>query len=403
MRRDCACGGRAARRAWPDSRQAADGSGAARRPRLDRGRHAGGGRARALPASRRVGRPAEELDAGLSGVSQVELPYAEGGTWTRLGILLATPLTLALAAALAFWPSPGRRGPAPWCGARAPGRSLRGVGYLGVAQLGAAPRPGAPGLYRRIPVARAAARLAGRGGGRRGRDRGDGGAARCRAGRLDRAADQVRGLEDLRRRGGRQLRLGPQLRPARLAPERDRAVRGRGRRATVLLEDRRARQLRRLRLDARGRARGQRGRGRGAGARSSRRDDRDGRQRGPVGRGLRGDDPRASLQRARQHRHHARRRGRAGSADGSGWHDRGPGRTADSRLVLPNHRLHARPLRAAPPPPRRPALPACARPLHVAAPPRRRSHGPAGRSRARQPARRRHRSPSHRARARVGP
>ena len=136
-----------------------------------------------------------ELDAGLSGVSQVELPYAEGGTWTRLGILFATPLTLALAAALAFWPSPGRRGPAPWCGARAPGRSLRGVGYLGVAQLGAAPRPGAPGLYRRIPVARAAARLAGRGGGRHGRGRRDGGAARCRAGRLDRAADQVRELE----------------------------------------------------------------------------------------------------------------------------------------------------------------------------------------------------------------
>ncbi len=51
-----------------------------------------------------------ELDAGLSGVSQVELPYAEGGMWTRLGILIAAPLTLALAAAVAFWPSPGRPG-----------------------------------------------------------------------------------------------------------------------------------------------------------------------------------------------------------------------------------------------------------------------------------------------------
>ena len=54
------------------------------------------------------------LEAGLSGVSQVELPYAGPDEWTRLGILLAAPMTVVAAAAIAFWPSPravaGRRG-----------------------------------------------------------------------------------------------------------------------------------------------------------------------------------------------------------------------------------------------------------------------------------------------------
>lgn len=45
------------------------------------------------------------LDAGLAGVSQLELPYEGGANWTRLGILLAAPLVLTLAAAIAFWPS----------------------------------------------------------------------------------------------------------------------------------------------------------------------------------------------------------------------------------------------------------------------------------------------------------
>jgi protein-glutamine gamma-glutamyltransferase len=45
------------------------------------------------------------LEAGLSGVSQVELPYAGPDEWTRLGILLAAPPAVAAAAAIAFWPS----------------------------------------------------------------------------------------------------------------------------------------------------------------------------------------------------------------------------------------------------------------------------------------------------------
>ncbi len=49
-----------------------------------------------------------ELDAGLAGVSQLDLPYAGRAEWTRLGILLAAPVTLAIAAAVAFWPSRAR-------------------------------------------------------------------------------------------------------------------------------------------------------------------------------------------------------------------------------------------------------------------------------------------------------
>ena len=47
-----------------------------------------------------------ELDTGLGGVSKVDLPYEGTSEWTRLGILLAAPLALVAAAALAFWPSP---------------------------------------------------------------------------------------------------------------------------------------------------------------------------------------------------------------------------------------------------------------------------------------------------------
>jgi protein-glutamine gamma-glutamyltransferase len=50
------------------------------------------------------------LDAGLAGISQVDLPYAGVSAWTRIGILLAAPLTLVAAAAVAYWP--GRRRPA---------------------------------------------------------------------------------------------------------------------------------------------------------------------------------------------------------------------------------------------------------------------------------------------------
>jgi protein-glutamine gamma-glutamyltransferase len=45
------------------------------------------------------------LDRGLAGVQGVEWPYSGPDPWIRLTILLAAPLLLALAAALAFWPA----------------------------------------------------------------------------------------------------------------------------------------------------------------------------------------------------------------------------------------------------------------------------------------------------------
>lgn len=46
-----------------------------------------------------------ELDSGLAGVSQVELPYDGPNGWTTLGILLAAPIVVIGAVALALWPS----------------------------------------------------------------------------------------------------------------------------------------------------------------------------------------------------------------------------------------------------------------------------------------------------------
>jgi transglutaminase-like putative cysteine protease len=48
---------------------------------------------------------AARLEIGLQGSSQLDLPYAGEEEWTRLGILLAIPLALGLAAPLAFWPA----------------------------------------------------------------------------------------------------------------------------------------------------------------------------------------------------------------------------------------------------------------------------------------------------------
>ncbi|MDQ3571524.1 MAG: DUF3488 and transglutaminase-like domain-containing protein [Actinomycetota bacterium] len=56
------------------------------------------------------GELAGQLQMGLAGISQVELPYEGADGWRRLGILAAAPLALTLAAALAFWPA--RRLPA---------------------------------------------------------------------------------------------------------------------------------------------------------------------------------------------------------------------------------------------------------------------------------------------------
>jgi transglutaminase-like putative cysteine protease len=46
-----------------------------------------------------------QLDTGLTGISQLELPYEGKAAWTRLGILLAAPVVVTLAGAIAFWPA----------------------------------------------------------------------------------------------------------------------------------------------------------------------------------------------------------------------------------------------------------------------------------------------------------
>ena len=50
------------------------------------------------------------LALGFSGVEQVALPYRGADAWVRLALLCVAPVSLALAAALAFWPGPRRQG-----------------------------------------------------------------------------------------------------------------------------------------------------------------------------------------------------------------------------------------------------------------------------------------------------
>ncbi len=51
-----------------------------------------------------------ELAAGLSGVSEIDTPYAGGNPWTTLGILTAVPLAIAVATTASFWPVGAGRG-----------------------------------------------------------------------------------------------------------------------------------------------------------------------------------------------------------------------------------------------------------------------------------------------------
>ena len=46
----------------------------------------------------------ESLDRGFAGLGSVQWPYDGSEPWTSLVLLLAVPLVLTLAAALAFWP-----------------------------------------------------------------------------------------------------------------------------------------------------------------------------------------------------------------------------------------------------------------------------------------------------------
>ena len=79
-----------------------------------------------------------ELARGLSGVSQVDTPYAGSDTWTRLGILAAVPITVSFAMLFAFWPA-GTRRTGRAIGLDSPRRPLRDVGDLGGPERGACP------------------------------------------------------------------------------------------------------------------------------------------------------------------------------------------------------------------------------------------------------------------------
>ena len=53
---------------------------------------------------------AHGIGQGLNGLADADYPYSGHNPWARLTILLALPLTLGVAAALAFWPGRRRRG-----------------------------------------------------------------------------------------------------------------------------------------------------------------------------------------------------------------------------------------------------------------------------------------------------
>ncbi len=56
------------------------------------------------------GELADGIGQGLNGLADADYPYSGHNPWARLTILLALPLALGLAAALAFWPGRRRRG-----------------------------------------------------------------------------------------------------------------------------------------------------------------------------------------------------------------------------------------------------------------------------------------------------
>ena len=52
-----------------------------------------------------------QIQGGMGGIEQAELPYAGSDPWIRLTLVLGAPALVALAGMIAFWPA-GRRGPA---------------------------------------------------------------------------------------------------------------------------------------------------------------------------------------------------------------------------------------------------------------------------------------------------
>ena len=190
-----------------------------------------------------------ELGGALRGLSALAYPYRGGAEWSRLVILLGLPVSLGLAAALAFWPA------------------RRAVASLRVAALvvlvvtygvgATVSPPGAPLLHGIVLLALLAAwlwlpGLEGSQSDRRGHARGGGRAPRAAGGESARRRPALARLPELEleRVGDRRwrvVRLEPHLRAPRLdANGRDAARRLE--RCTPLLAHRGARPLRRLSL-----------------------------------------------------------------------------------------------------------------------------------------------------------
>ena len=159
-----------------------------------------------------------ELDRGLSGIRTVEWPYAGDEAWVRLVILLGAPLVLAGRRGAGLLARPPRgRGLLRALGARRAARALRHRGHRARPRLAAAARPRAVPAGGGLAVAAAAARARGAAG--RGAACWRWACSRCPlAARLDAdaAVDRLP-LVELVRRQGRDLRLEPHLRAARLA------------------------------------------------------------------------------------------------------------------------------------------------------------------------------------------
>ena len=195
--------------------------------------------------------------AGFAALGTVQWPYDGTEPWADArSLLLAIPLVLSIAAALAFWPRQG---------ARARSRSSLLVALYGMAvtehQFDAelARGRGPPRAHRGLALAAADARARVEHGRRRRRRRlrgVPGRAARGRSLRGPRAAGRLRVVEPVRGAGGDALRLVALVRPDRLAARRqDADERALGR--AQLLEGRDARPVRRAPLGAVGLGPGQ--------------------------------------------------------------------------------------------------------------------------------------------------